>query len=93
MNALSSRISDERVVVKVIEAVAEKRGIDPLEVDEKLNEVIDPEALERLFRDRPNGASRAGGLVIFNFGECEIRIDSDLNVKVIEKNNATDQTN
>lgn len=89
MNPMSPlRPTEDRLVVKVIEAVAEERGIDPVDMDEKLNEVLDPEAMEHLFRDRPNGSPRAGGTLIFDLAGYQVRIDGDLSVDVNEEINA-----
>ncbi|MFP9193555.1 HalOD1 output domain-containing protein [Natronosalvus vescus] len=43
---------DHRTGLAIIETVAERKGIDPLEVEPPLYESVDVDALEALFRSR-----------------------------------------
>lgn len=45
--------------IAVVEAVAAREGVDPVELDRPLNDVLDPDALDRLVRsyDAQPGAS------------------------------------
>ncbi|WP_226480542.1 HalOD1 output domain-containing protein [Natrinema amylolyticum] len=64
------------VSIRVIEAVAAREGIDPLEVSPPLHDVLDPTALDDLFE--PTGASqRPNGTVSFTYRGHEIRVESD----------------
>ncbi|WP_265110962.1 HalOD1 output domain-containing protein [Halosolutus halophilus] len=60
----------------VIEAVASVEGVPPDEVGppeyESLYEVLEPEALDSLFADQPDGTPRPGGFVSFTY--CGYRI-------------------
>lgn len=66
----------------VVEAVAAEAGLDPVELDRPLNDVIDPEALDRLvdsYADRP-GASPFE--VSFSYYGHEVTVSSGGLVRV-----------
>lgn len=70
----------------VIEAVAEREQVPATELSppeyESLHDVIDPEALDRLFRQKLDGTRRGPGTVTFTFCEYEITVESDGQVAV-----------
>ena len=60
---------------RVIEAVAEAKGVDPLDLP-PLYKFVDPCALERVFA--PTRTSpRATGRVTFEMDGCEVVVESD----------------
>ncbi|MGQ3412202.1 HalOD1 output domain-containing protein [Natrinema sp. LN54] len=65
----------------VIEAVAEAEGVSPTEISppayEPLHAVVDPAALDALFADRHNGASRSLGTVSFPFCGYDVTVSQD----------------
>ncbi|WP_222916891.1 HalOD1 output domain-containing protein [Natrinema sp. SYSU A 869] len=64
------------VSIRVVEAVAAREGIDPLEVSPPLHDVLDPTALDELFE--PTGTSqRPDGTVSFTYHGHRVRVDSD----------------
>lgn len=70
---------DEAPSEGVVESIADLEGRDPTALDQRLFNVVDPDALDILFRARP------GGLVTFPFlgyrvcvhGDGRIVIDND----------------
>ncbi|WP_226005723.1 HalOD1 output domain-containing protein [Natrinema salinisoli] len=74
----------------VIEAVAEAEGVPPTTVSppeyESLHAVADPTALDALFADRSNGASRPGGTVTFPFCGYDVTVERDGSVSLEERN-------
>lgn len=61
----------------VIDAVAALEGTPPTELTPPLNDVVDPEALDKVF------AGKASlGKVVFNYNRYEIRVDADSYVSV-----------
>lgn len=58
----------------VVVAVANAKGIDPLEL-EPLGDVVDTEALDRLFAGA--GESRMNGWLTFRMAGCEVTVTSD----------------
>lgn len=45
----------EELQTQVITTVAERKGIDPIDLTPSLHSAIDPDALEALFSERDNG--------------------------------------
>ncbi|MFP8890960.1 HalOD1 output domain-containing protein [Natrialbaceae archaeon A-CW2] len=62
--------------MRVIDAIAAEAGVDPLELDTPLFEAVNPEALDRLFRDEVNCR------VTFDYDEYEITVSNDGTVTV-----------
>lgn len=52
--------SSRQVSTQIIEAVADCEGVDPLDLQPPLYEVVDPEALEALFGSTVAGTERRG---------------------------------
>ncbi|WP_339103760.1 HalOD1 output domain-containing protein [Haloterrigena salinisoli] len=73
---------------EVITAVAEREGIDPMEIEppeyEALYDVVNPEALDSLFAPREDGTSRGSGRVEFVFCGYRVVVTSDGDVDVLE---------
>lgn len=67
---------DESVTAAVFEAL---EHADLLEDDEqtKLNHVVDPDALDRLFSSRTNGVAREGGFLTFQYNDATVTVTSD----------------
>lgn len=63
--------------VFIVTAVSSITDTDPTEIDPPLNEAIDPDALDRLFADRPGDRPREGGYLVFCLGGCRVAVYSD----------------
>lgn len=63
--------------VRVLEAIAGLESMDPLDFDEPLYSVIDPDALDALFRSR-----RSAGFVSFEYLGYQVTVRSDGDVDV-----------
>lgn len=73
----------ERVGTKVVAAVADANGVDPLDLDTPLYEVIDPDALDALFQPQATGLPRTGtAQVTFSMAGCEVVVNSTGQVTV-----------
>lgn len=72
----------EKPSTKVVRAVAAYEGVEPTQFEEPLYDVIDLEALDSLFTERLNGDSRAGGHVVFTYGDYQVTVSSDGQVDV-----------
>ena len=72
----SDRSQDGTTSARVIEAVAEARGVDPLDLP-PLYDVIDPDALNRLFNSDSPGRPNGPGRVTFTLSGCEVVVESD----------------
>jgi hypothetical protein len=62
-----------RITRTIVEAVAEVRGREPAS-GQPLNEVLDPDALDRLFRSRSTDDQPGDVRVEFVFGGCEVTV-------------------
>lgn len=74
--AHASNVSDE-----VVEKVAEVEDVDPLELTPPLYDVIDPDALDKLFASMPT-AGRMEGQVTFSYNGYEVTVCGDGHVFV-----------
>ena len=74
-------ISGAKVSETVITAVAAANGVDETDI-EPLYTVIDPDALNDLFKPQANGRSRTNGQVSFTMAGCEVVIDGHGAVEV-----------
>ncbi|MDS0474668.1 HalOD1 output domain-containing protein [Natrinema sp. 1APR25-10V2] len=68
---------------RVTQAVADATNTDPLEL-EPLFEVINPESLNALFKPTKSGSPRDSGMVMFDYGGCDVRVHADGSVEVAE---------
>ncbi|WP_135302229.1 HalOD1 output domain-containing protein [Haloarcula amylovorans] len=65
----------ERLSDAVFEAVAAREGIDPTELPEPMFPLIDPDALDSLFR-------RGTGRVAFEYLDYEVTVESSGDISV-----------
>ncbi|ELY67930.1 HalOD1 output domain-containing protein [Natrinema versiforme] len=75
----SNRVADDAqtpVSIRVVEAVAKRDGIDPLEVSPPLHDAIDSTALDNLFAPTRSG-TRDAGSVSFTYRGHGVRVESD----------------
>lgn len=72
----------EEISAKVVEAVAAAKGIEPTALDTRLYEIIDPDALDAIFRPKADGTPRIGGKITFTMDGCRVAIHNDGNVDV-----------
>lgn len=70
----------------VVAAVAEAKGVDPVELTERLYDCVDPDALDRLF---DTGGRDAAGTVVFSMAGCKVRVESDRAVVVAQSGDPT----
>lgn len=76
--------SGQTLSTAVVKAIAEREGVDPLEMDPPLYDVIDPDALNTLFTGPANvGDARPEGIV-FEYNGYEIKVTSDGDVHIEE---------
>ena len=68
---------------EIIERIAKLKGVDPLDLQPRLSDVIDPDALEQVFDSRSNGTARRGGYLEFRYSgyRVSIRGDGELSIE------------
>ena len=72
--------SSETLSSAVVSAVAAAEGVDASELTEPLFDVIDPDALDALFR--PNGATPLNGKLQFDYYGYEVTVYGNRQVEV-----------
>lgn len=78
----SPRTEEGSLSIAVVEAIAERAGVEPLELDRPLYDAIDPGALENLFPVDGEGRPATDGHVTFSYGEYTVRVGSDRRIQV-----------
>ncbi|WP_435155217.1 DUF7504 family protein [Haladaptatus sp. DFWS20] len=63
-------------------AVADVAGVEPAEIPEQLYDVIDPEALDKLFKPRDDGKQRRGGRLSFSLYGHHVTVRGDGSITV-----------
>lgn len=64
------------LTVTVVDAVASAVEISPTEVVPRVNDKVDPDALDRIFRPKPDGTPRQGRLT-FELLDCLVTVVGD----------------
>lgn len=67
----------------VVEAVADAEGVEPTDL-RPLYEVVDPDALDSLFRERLGRGEPALGLITFQYQGYRVQVDEDGRVTLVE---------
>jgi len=60
----------------VVLAVAEAKGVDPTALDDRLYDIVDPDALDRLFHTT-SGTTAEGAAIVFRMAGCRVEVDAD----------------
>lgn len=66
----------ESVCTAVITALANAKGVDPRDLSEQLNDIVDPDALNCIFKDTATGPARTAGHVCFEMAGCEVVVQA-----------------
>ncbi|WP_415381223.1 HalOD1 output domain-containing protein [Halosimplex sp. TS25] len=78
-SSADDRSPETDLSVAVIESLAEAKGVAPIDIEQPLYDVVDPDALDRLFTD---GEGSVAGRVVFDFDAHEITVHSDGDILV-----------
>jgi len=70
---------DTEVGIAVVESVAAVADVDPMNLEPRINDVVDPDALDRTLRSSPSSASFA-----FPFGDYLVTVWSNGKLVVSE---------
>lgn len=69
---------------RVVEAVAARKGVDPVDLDVPLFEVVDPDMLDVLVRTADEGTDRSSVRVEFTYEGLDVTVAADGSVDVQE---------
>lgn len=67
----------------LLDALDEAVGISENQPSTRLYDVVDPDALDKLFKGKSNDHPRNGGELIFHVAGCEVRVTGNGNVMVV----------
>lgn len=79
------RGTTESISERVVSAVADARGVDPLQLA-PLYEVVDPDALDSLFQGASTETDRVVGRAVFSMAGCEVVVHSSGDIDVTAPN-------
>ncbi|MFC4549859.1 MULTISPECIES: HalOD1 output domain-containing protein [Halorussus] len=68
---------DLDLTAAIVAAVSEISDCDPVGEGPTLYDAVDPDALDKLFADRHDGAPRTGGRVVFDVQGCRVEVHAD----------------
>lgn len=83
MNTVEAATEERATSELVIEAIAERADVDPLELDVPLGDVVDPDALDSLF-DSPFGRERQPRCVEFAYQGHLVTVRSESDGVAVE---------
>lgn len=73
--------AETSLCMSVLEAVADAHGIDVLDIETPLGEVIDPDSLEAIWKSLDENEHETGGLIRFDYYDCKVIVRSDGSVE------------
>lgn len=66
----------DALATAILNVVSEATGVPSTEMDRPLYDVVDLDALNRLFYPRLNGTPRTGGTVSFSYYDCTVILET-----------------
>lgn len=81
------KAANEDLDWEIVTAVADAKGVGPLELGERLHDVVDLDAVKQLFVGMPGRESPVRGHVSFTFDGCEVVVDDEWEVDVVPRGN------
>ena len=75
MSGARSGQQPESLTAEVLGAVADRKGVDPVDLEPPLHDVVDPDALEALFADSIHGTVRETVAAEFTYRGHRVLID------------------
>ncbi|MBV0923842.1 hypothetical protein KTS45_06460 [Halomicroarcula limicola] len=73
----------DELTVLIVDAIADEMDVSPVKFVSKINEAVNPDAMERILRPLPDGTKRNGQLIFFLHG-FRISIHGDGTVRIHE---------
>jgi len=79
----TTMLDHDSIALAVVQSVAEREGVDPVALEPPLHAVVDPEALEALFRST-NTTERMAGTIQFDYCGYTVHVDASGTVHLTE---------
>lgn len=76
---------DRSISTRVIEKIAERRGIDPIEMHPHLYDVIDPDGLDQFFSEVMSNDEKGTAQVKFTCEQYTVRVEDSGEITVTEQ--------
>lgn len=70
---------------KVLDTIAKRDGVSPVDVEPPLYDVIDPEALDALFRDSEDGTTDPERRIVFRYSGYHVSVSGSGDVRIAER--------
>lgn len=83
MSGARSGQETESLTAEVLAAVADRKGVDPVDLEPPLHDVVDPDALEALFSDSIDGTAGENVSAEFTYRGYRVLVDGGT-VHVVE---------
>lgn len=77
--------ASEATSTAVVEAIAEREGVDPADLELPLYEAIDPDALDALFSPPGGNREPVSGRISFVYGGYNVEVAGDGEVTVTDR--------
>lgn len=77
-------LTEEKLPMRVVETVAAHEGVDPKAIEEPIGEILDPDALDTLFRPAPEEKTQNDARIIFEYYGYEITITATRDIYLAE---------
>lgn len=83
-------MSDLPPSAKVLDEIAEREGVSPVDLEPPLYDVIDPEALDFLFRNHGRETVDSVRQIVFRYAGYDVSVSGDGEVGVEERKQRSD---
>lgn len=67
----------------IVAAVARARGVSPVDLEDRLSDAVDPDALDNLFAARPDGVPRESGRIVVPMDDLRVILDTAHEVALV----------
>lgn len=82
---------DGEITETILLTIAEKRGVDPTDIETLLYDVVDPDALDRIFRDLDGEWTRRhGSHLVLSMAGCHVLVRDTGHVVVTSERSTRD---
>lgn len=73
------------ISTRVVEKIAERRGVDPIEMRPHLYEVIDPDGLDQFFSETIQNREESTARVEFTYDQYEVTVENSGAITITER--------
>lgn len=74
--------TDDPLDYRIVTSVAAAKGVEPLDLSDRLYDVVDATAISKLFGEETTGVTPVRGSISFRFDGCLVTVDHELSIDV-----------